>query len=530
MSISYASPGVYVQEIAPTAIQPIEAVGTSMPAFIGITQEASIKKVNARTGERSPLRSVLNQPVLVETWTKFTQVFGGFVAGAYLPDAVYFYFASGGGPCYVVSLRALSEGTTGGAAATVSIPSKGRTSFTVSAKTIGEAGNGLAVTITNDVDEAGKSTGTFRITVGGQTVSGLTMKKGDGYIGDASFDNLVITDIGSGQPDDGTYRLKGGGLNPLAPTDFIGDAENRTGMAGLEALDEVRLLACPDLMAGYDGSNSAKEKIRAVQAAMVHHCERMRYRFAVLDAPPGMNPQEIRAWRQGLGIDSSFGALYYPWVEVPDLVGRSTKLVPPSGHIIGIYNRVDSERGVHKAPANETVTGAIGLEYQMSRGEQDILNPIGVNCLRSFPNRGIRVWGARTLDSGGAWRYINVRRLFIMIAASMDAGLQWAVFEPNDHRLWSRISRDVTGFLRNVWRSGALYGDSEEQAFYVKCDAELNTEEIRDLGQLIVEVGIAPVKPAEFIIFRLMQWSGMASADEEEEEEGETGAAAEGAK
>ncbi|MEI2612245.1 MAG: hypothetical protein V9G20_26710 [Candidatus Promineifilaceae bacterium] len=165
MSISYASPGVYVQEIAPTAIQPIEAVGTSMPAFIGITQEASIKKVNARTGERSPLRSVLNQPVLVETWTKFTQVFGGFVAGAYLPDAVYFYFASGGGPCYVVSLRALSEGTTGGAAATVSIPSKGRTSFTVSAKTIGEAGNGLAVTITNDVDEAGKSTGTFRITV-----------------------------------------------------------------------------------------------------------------------------------------------------------------------------------------------------------------------------------------------------------------------------------------------------------------------------------------------------------------------------
>src|SRR5690606_6407383 len=130
----------------------------------------------------------------------------------------------------------------------------------------------------------------------------------------------------------------------------------------------------------------------------------MRYRFAVLDAPPGMNPQEIRAWRQGLGIDSSFGALYYPWVEVPDLVGRGSKLVPPSGHIIGIYNRVDSERGVHKAPANETVTGAIGLEYQMSRGEQDILNPIGVNCLRSFPNRGIRVWGARTLDSSGAWR------------------------------------------------------------------------------------------------------------------------------
>jgi phage tail sheath protein FI len=175
---------------------------------------------------------------------------------------------------------------------------------------------------------------------------------------------------------------------------------------------------------------------------------------------------------------------------------------------VGIYNRSDAARGVHKAPANEVVLGAIDLEHNLSKGEQDVLNPIGVNCIRAFPGRGIRVWGGRTLSSDGAWRYINVRRLFVMVEASMDMGLQWVVFEPNDSTLWARVRRDVTSFLRVVWRGGALFGDTPEQAFYVKCDEELNPREIRDLGQLIIEVGLAPVKPAEFVIFRITQWAG----------------------
>ena len=209
-------------------------------------------------------------------------------------------------------------------------------------------------------------------------------------------------------------------------------------------------------------------------------------------------------------FDSSYAAMYYPWIKVADLSGggSTTKLVPPSGHMVGIYNRSDARVGVHKAPANEIIMGAIDLEIRLSKGEQDVLNPVGVNCIRTFPGRGIRVWGARTLSSNGSWRYISVRRLFIMVEASMETGLAWVVFEPNDSTLWAKVSRDVTSFLRVVWRGGALFGATPDQAFYVKCDEELNPAEIRDLGQLIIEVGMAPVKPAEFVIFRISQWAG----------------------
>jgi phage tail sheath protein FI len=175
--------------------------------------------------------------------------------------------------------------------------------------------------------------------------------------------------------------------------------------------------------------------------------------------------------------------------------------------VVGIYNREDTNRGVHKAPANQIVLGAIDVELQLSKGEQDVLNPIGVNCIRSFPGRG-SAYGARTMSSNGAWRYVNVRRLFIMVEASMEAGLSWVVFEPNDATLWAKVVRDVSSFLKVVWRSGALFGTTPEQAFYVKCDEDLNPSEIRDLGQLIIEVGMSPVKPAEFVIFRISQWAG----------------------
>jgi hypothetical protein len=292
--------------------------------------------------------------------------------------------------------------------------------------------------------------------------------------------------------------------------DFVGDVAERSGIAGLEAIEEIRILVAPDVMAGYDGSDEAKERVKMIQEAMISHCEATKYRFAVLDAPPGLNAQQAQSWRNYVNFDTSYAALYYPWIRIADLSGggSTSKLVPPSGHLAGIYNRTDAERGVHKAPANEVVRGAIDLELRLSKNEQDTLNPIGVNCIRSFPGRGIRVWGGRTLSSDGSWRYINVRRLFIMAEASLDIGLQWVVFEPNDRMLWARVRRDVTSFLRTVWLSGALFGSTPDEAFYVKCDDELNPPEIRDLGQLIIEVGMAPVKPAEFVIFRISQWAG----------------------
>lgn len=511
MALTYQSPGVYVEEFQ-RGVKPIQGVGTSMAAFVGVTAEASRKAIDPDTGERIVVESRLNKPTLVTSWTQYTRVFGEFAPDAYLPDAVYGYFANGGGPCYITSIRALDESGDNVTAASVEVPSTGKsTSFKATAKVAGEMGNQLQLVVKHDAGDDGKPTGTFTLTVGGQTVSGLSMKKSDDkYIGDASLDAIALSDIGAhnATPDEGSYTLSGGGSQPLSAADFIGSAASRTGLEGLEAIEDVRLLVCPDLMAGYDGSDEAKLRIKIVQEAMIKHCERLRYRFAVLDTPPGLSPSEVLEWYNFTSFDTSYAAVYYPWIEIADLGGGGTKLVPPSGHLVGLYNRTDAERGVHKAPANEVVRGAVALETDISRGEQDNLNPRGINCIRSFAGRGIRVWGARTLSRDGAWRYINVRRLFIYVEASMDAGLQWVVFEPNDRTLWAKIRRDVTSFLRSVWGSGALFGATEDQAFYVKCDGELNSSDVRDMGQLIIEVGMSPVKPAEFVIFRISQWAG----------------------
>lgn len=445
MPVTYQSPGVYIEEVE-RGPKPIQALGTSTAAFIGITSEASRKKIDPKTGDKVVVKSALNEPILVTSWTQFVDTFGDFNPNAYLPDAVYGYFANGGGPCYVTSLRALNE---------------------IEAPRAGEGG---------------------------------TRRRPRPVEVEAAPE-------GGEQPAPAAPPAASG---PLTLAEIRGDPAKRTGLGGLEPLDQVRLVLCPDIMAGYDGSQQAMERVRDIQLEIAAHCQRMRYRFAVLDTPPGLNAQQALEWRSFVNLDSSYAALYYPWIKVPDLSGegKTSKLVPPSGHVVGIYNRSDSERGAHKAPANEVILGAVDLELGLSRFEQDTLNPKGVNCLRAFPGRGIRVWGGRTLSSNSAWQYINVRRLFIMVESSIDAGLQWVVFEPNDSNLWSKVIRDVTAFLRLVWRSGALFGATPEQAFYVKCDEDLNPAEVRDQGQLIIEVGLAPVKPAEFVIFRITQWAG----------------------
>ena len=264
----------------------------------------------------------------------------------------------------------------------------------------------------------------------------------------------------------------------------------RTGLKAFEDIDDVNVVCAPG------------QTDPAIQDAVLSHCENMRYRFAILDSPETIEKGGVDKLPKPR--DSKYGAYYFPWVEVYDPI-RGNIYMPPSGYMAGIYARSDGERGVHKAPANELVRGALGLKYSITRGEQDILNPKGINCIREFPNRGIRVWGARTISSDPSWRYINVRRLFNMVEQSIELGTQWVVFEPNDHRLWKRITRDISAFLLRLWRQGALFGQTPEEAFYVKCDEETNPPEVIDAGQLIVEIGMCPVKPAEFVIFRIGQ-------------------------
>jgi phage tail sheath protein FI len=319
-------------------------------------------------------------------------------------------------------------------------------------------------------------------------------------------------------PAKGSISLAGAdGAKPvrLSPEDYVGDSADRTGFGGLEAVDTVTMLAVPDLMAVYQQGVIDLEGVQAVQQAMIAHCELMGDRVAILDAPPGLNAQQVREWRvDKAGYDSKYATLYWPWIKVFDPITSQGKLVPPGGHIAGIWARNDDTRGVHKAPANEVIRGALSLELQITKGEHDQLNPTGVNCIRAFPGRGIRVWGARTLSSDPAWRYLNVRRLFNYVEESILEGTQWVVFEPNDLNLWQRVKRTLNAFLVRVWRDGALFGATPGEAFYVKCDAETNPPEVVDAGQLVVEIGIAPVKPAEFVVFRIAQFSGGAALSE----------------
>ncbi|MBD89333.1 MAG: phage tail protein [Deltaproteobacteria bacterium] len=264
----------------------------------------------------------------------------------------------------------------------------------------------------------------------------------------------------------------------------------RTGLKAFDDLDDINMVAAPG------------QTDPAIQDAVLSHCENARYRFAILDSPEVIEKGGVDKLVKPR--DSKYGAYYFPWLEVYDPY-KGNVFMPPSGYMAGVFARSDAERGVHKAPANEIVRGALGLKYAITKGEQDLLNPKGINCIRSFPNRGIRVWGARTVSSDASWRYVNVRRLFNMVEQSIEIGTQWAVFEPNDHRLWKRVNRDITAFLLRLWRQGALFGKTPEEAFYVKCDEETNPPEVVDAGQLIVEVGMCPVKPAEFVVFRIGQ-------------------------
>ena len=314
----------------------------------------------------------------------------------------------------------------------------------------------------------------------------------------------------------GGKQLQGGndGL-VLSPADLAGqeaDPDNpRRPATGLEALGEVEDIA---IVAAPDAGGLDDQVLREVAAgALIAHAEKLRYRIAVVDGPAGSSLNEIRAFRGK--FDSTRAALYHPWIEVLDPTERAAQgapprrmMLPPSGFVCGIYARSDVERGVHKAPANEIVRGLTRFESNINHPRQEVLNPEGINALRFFEGRGNRVWGARTMSSDPEWKYVNVRRLFIFMERSIDVGTQWAVFEPNDRRLWANIRQTVEDFLLVLWRDGALMGKTPEEAYFVRCDRTTMTQNDIDNGRMICLIGVAPVKPAEFVIFRIGQWTG----------------------
>jgi uncharacterized protein len=509
---TYLTPGVYVEEV-PSANKPIEGVGTSVAAFVGLLPGGPF-----------------NTPMRISNWTQFSKIFGDpinpengpFMEGAYMAHSVYGFFQNGGSNCWIVRVGSGSNGS-GPGRAQAALPAAADQSLPAyRAEALKEIAGPVQVEVAEQevAQEEGKEPEkTYRIvvTAGDQReeFDGLVLKRGRQNLATKvtqASQLIKIEDLTAQLPEDkrtpqtGTFTLSAPSPEPtvVSPADFEGDTARRRGMGGVSAVDEVTILLMPDLWGIGDGTT-----VKDLQGKMIAHCENMGDRMAIVDPPPDLLPQDVLNWRMNeSGFDSKMAALYYPWIEVQDPLTRRPMMVPPSGHVAGVWCRVDDTRGVHKAPANEVVRGANGLAFQITQAEQGGLNTNGINCIRSFPGRGIRVWGARTLSSDPEWRYINVRRLFNYVSESIMQGTQWSVFEPNDQFLWLQLRNSVQSFLTNTWRSGALFGNTPTDAFFVKCDAETNPPEVIDAGQVVCEIGIAPVKPAEFVIFRLSQFSG----------------------
>jgi hypothetical protein len=518
---TYTAPGVYVEEV-PSSQKVLSAAPTAIAAFVGFTQRApDDDPVNDPAGVA---------PRLVTSWSQFEKLYGGFSQGCMLPLSVYGYFANGGSIAYICRIpNAEPAGEPARAELVAADRSLGKP-LSIESVTPDAL---LSVQIDSEEPPKGApdsdpSPFTLSVIEGGKVVESfphLTFGSGDANV--ATVVNKTSTKIKvtvaldaktdlSGQLDilkPGHYPLKTAAPKPVPVSgrQFAGSESARNGINGLAVADDVTMVVVPDLITAATGADGKLDLNlwRSVQTALISHCEQNGNRMAILDAPPGFNPQEIKDWRSEVAMyDSAYAALYYPWIKVDNPTGSNGNteiFMPPSGHIAGVWARTDDTRGVWKAPANDTIRGVLDLERTVTQNEQSLLNPIGINCIRPFGTRGIRIWGARTLSSDSDWRYINVRRLFNMVESTILEGTQWAVFEPNDMTLWEGVKRTLNGFLRGLWSAGALFGATADQAFYVKCDAETNPPESIDEGKLVVEVGIAPVKPAEFVVFRISQ-------------------------
>ncbi len=512
---NYQSPGVYVEEVA-GEIKTIAGVGTSTGAFVGIAQKGIIGKAK-----------------LITSWMQFVREFGWFVEGHYLAYAVSGFFAEGGSSCYVVRTCHYEAAKSKAIAAAVTLlDESGQKSMRITAASEGSWGNQLYV----KVQAASKGDG-FKISVLQKTdnqdeeevlevFDKLTMSNVEDVIRYQSkfikvekdsweeeggkvdgSGKMPKIDTGAGAEKIPFYKeeLQGGddGLASLAYTDLVGDPAIQNGLHAFDLVDDINIVAIPD--AAKDATILAQ-----VTTEALIYCKNRKDCFYIVDPPAKQDFDGIKEFKKG--FSSTFGALYYPWVIVSDPLKPNNKItIPPSGVVAGTLAHTDSARGVHKAPAGVIegrLDSVLGVEAIITQGEQAKLDPEGINVIRLRPE-GICIWGARTLVTKpgevSEWQYINVRRLLLYIEESIDQGTQWVVFEPNTPSLWGIVKRNLVAFLTGVWRDGALFGSSPEEAFFVKVDAENNPQEVIDAGQLIIEVGVAPVKPAEFIFIRISQ-------------------------
>jgi phage tail sheath protein FI len=527
----YLAPGVFVEEIEIGA-KPIEGVSTSTAAFLGET-------------ERGP-----TYPQLVTSYPEYRRLFGDFFAETkFLPIAVDGFFANGGRRCYIarivdregavaslanlgsITITAIGEGTWGDRIRfRIKPASTEPTGFKLQVHYWTQAT--LPATPVDPTPLPEEITEQLLAQLRAQPAPQLS-EEFDDLVLDPSSPNYVEKRVGKNlglsnlveithAPNNNT-RPPNGALTPLAGgSDGSGDVDlgdyqgredlnpllgqRRSGLAALNepAFEDVAIIYSP---------NAFSET--GLVDALITHCENNKYRFLILDTLPNQAQSTSLNPRSGVPAGARathYAAVYYPWIRVFEPVTGARKMVPPGGHVAGIYARTDVERGVFKAPANEIVRGALELEFEVTNGAQEILNPRGVNAIRAFPGRGRRVWGARTISDNTLWKYINVRRLFIFIEASIFRGTQWVVFEPNNERLWARVKQTITEFLRTQWRLGALFGATEEEAFFVRVDRSTMTDDDINNGRLIVLIGIAPVRPAEFVIFRIAQLTSSATA------------------
>jgi uncharacterized protein len=488
----YLAPGVYIEEISIGA-KPIEGVSTSTAGFLGQTERGPVD-----------LR-------LVTGFEQFHRLYGGYIEESYLAYAVDGFFRNGGQRCYIGRIVGKDAKT-----ASAALNKGTNPAITVSAMGPGDYGKRIAVM----VDEASlKATkpelfklvvaywkDTPPTTLDEKTASvtevydNLSPRpiSSDYYLKRVNgISNLIVLDKTKTEdtPDEVAYKLLDAtGTQPTEVTlkDYKGtsDPGKRTGLAAFEEQEDISIVCIPD-----------ENGITGLTSALINHCTILQDRFAVIQSAQSADPIS----KLFPPTDTKYAAFYYPWITIIDPVANINKLIPPGGHIAGVYARSDNERGVHKAPANELLQGVVDLQFNLTKGEQDTLNPRGVNCIRAFPSRGIRIWGSRTASSDPSWKYLNVRRLFIFIEKSIEIGTQWVVFEPNGEKLWARVKQTINQFLTGVWKDGALMGLTQDEAFFVKCDRTTMTQDDIDNGRLIILIGIAPVKPAEFVIFRIAQ-------------------------
>ncbi|WP_266168298.1 phage tail sheath family protein [Dyella subtropica] len=540
---NYQHPGIYIEEVPGT--RSIQGASTSVAAFVGVTEKAPTTTLPTPT------------PTLVTSWNAYTRLFGGLIWYGMTPWAVYEFFLEGGTACYIVSVNQTSTGNGAQATATVD-----KTTF--NAASSGLWGNSLQVYICNNTatpSSNGKTTSTpvFNLQVvvaasvidGASSTSSLATQMLAAYVqqngltsgplsnsssgnGTGNGTNYYVLESFNGFTDTGlnfTGRINANSMfirvattdgkrpsNTQSPSAFTG-GQNPTwdlfgGVNTLKTVQGLSLLAVPDTVTITD-SNGNTNAVK--QGQMINQglgvCQELSSLFYAADPPYGQTVSNVVAFKTGTlqgssAINSSYGALYYPWTWIFNPLSNTNVPIPPSGPALARYAYTDGSVGVWKSPAgvnDGAMRSVVALALPLTDSDQDQLNPNGINTLRNLINYGNVIYGARTVSQDTQWTYVSVRRLFIFVEQSLKNSLQWVVFEPNDQALWAAVTRDVSAFLTTLWQQGAMFGATAQEAYFVTCDASNNPPETRMLGQLYIDIGLAPVYPAEFVVIRITQ-------------------------